>query len=63
MGATPCTNGITIEFGCQFRVELTDGSLVSYKKYFYTFRYSSVNIGYFNGTIDDVRLYRGTGFI
>ncbi|KKO18219.1 MAG: hypothetical protein BROFUL_03117, partial [Candidatus Brocadia fulgida] len=27
MGATPCTDGITIEFGCQIRVELKDGSL------------------------------------
>ncbi len=24
MGAIPCTDSITIEFGCQFRVELTD---------------------------------------
>ncbi len=34
MGATPCTNGITIEFGCQFRVELTDSSLEGILKAF-----------------------------
>ena len=22
MGVTPCTNSITIEFGCQFRVDI-----------------------------------------
>lgn len=34
MGATPCTDGITIEFGCQIRVELKDGSLESILKAF-----------------------------
>ena len=34
MGATPRTNGITIEFGCQFRIELTDSSLESILKAF-----------------------------
>ncbi|KKO21153.1 MAG: hypothetical protein L3J18_07080 [Candidatus Brocadia sp.] len=32
MGVAPCTNGITVEFGCQFRVELTDSSLAGYFK-------------------------------
>ena len=27
MGVTPCTNSITIEFGCQFRVDIRDCSL------------------------------------
>ncbi len=34
MGATPCTDGITIEFGCQIRVELKDDSLESILKAF-----------------------------
>ena len=34
MGATPCTNSIIIEFGCQFRVELTDSSLEAILKAF-----------------------------
>ena len=34
MGVTPGTNGITIEFGCQFRIELTDSSLESILKAF-----------------------------
>ncbi|MDN3515179.1 MAG: hypothetical protein NG747_12370 [Candidatus Brocadia sp.] len=34
MGATPCTNSITMEFGCQFRVELTDSSLGTILKAF-----------------------------
>lgn len=34
MGATPWTNGITIEFSCQFRVELKDGSLEAILKAF-----------------------------
>lgn len=34
MGATPCTNNITIEFGCQFLVELKDSSLESILKAF-----------------------------
>ncbi|QQR66011.1 hypothetical protein B188_28080 [Candidatus Brocadiaceae bacterium B188] len=34
MGVTPCTNSITIEFGCQFRVELRDGSLEAILKAF-----------------------------
>ena len=34
MGATLCTDGITIEFGCQIRVELKDGSLESILKAF-----------------------------
>ena len=34
MGVTPGTNGITIEFGCQFRIELTDSSLEAILKAF-----------------------------
>ncbi|HEY4481232.1 MAG TPA: hypothetical protein VI489_00095 [Candidatus Brocadiaceae bacterium] len=34
MGATPCTNSITIEFNCQFRVELTESSLDAILKAF-----------------------------
>jgi len=34
MGATPCTNSITIEFNCQFRVELTQSSLDAILKAF-----------------------------
>jgi hypothetical protein len=34
MGATPCTESITVEFGCQIRVELKDGSLESILKAF-----------------------------
>ena len=34
MGATPRTDSITIEFGCQFRVELADSSLGSILKAF-----------------------------
>lgn len=29
MGITPCTTNITVEFDCQFRVDLKDGSLRS----------------------------------
>ncbi len=29
MGATPCRDSIRIEFGCQFRVELSDSSLAA----------------------------------
>ncbi|UJS20848.1 MAG: hypothetical protein L3J18_00520 [Candidatus Brocadia sp.] len=34
MGATLCTESITVEFGCQIRVELKDGSLESILKAF-----------------------------
>ena len=34
MGVTPGTNGITIEFSCQFRIELTDSSLEAILKAF-----------------------------
>jgi hypothetical protein len=34
MGVIPCTDGITIEFGCQFRVELRDSSLETILKAF-----------------------------
>ena len=29
MGVTPCTNSITIEFGCQFRVDIRECSLAT----------------------------------
>ena len=29
MGDTPCDHSITIEFDCQFRVEISDSSLVT----------------------------------
>ena len=29
MGVTPCTNSITIEFGCQFRVDIKECSLAT----------------------------------
>ena len=37
MGVTPGTNGITIEFGCQFWIELTDSSLEAILKAFCKF--------------------------
>ncbi len=29
MGANPCANSITIEFGCQFRVDIRESSLAA----------------------------------